>query len=244
MIGLKAASKRSADEEAEKPFWISFSDLMTALMVLFLIVMAAALLSVTRGVRSIEAQERHRVRLIQSCMGQVADYTRTIPGVRLADRSVDFGPLARFDNNSSDLSEVQQEFLRRFIPRVLALARAPVCDAFLKQIVVEGFASQRGSYLHNLDLSTRRSERVLCALLRPAPGSELTDADRELIQQLFFVGGYSFNSAKKSDGDSRRIELRLDFYALKEKREIAAKKIDAPAAGFSRNDLRCPVDVK
>lgn len=29
-------------EEGEKPFWISFADLMTALMVLFLLVMSVA----------------------------------------------------------------------------------------------------------------------------------------------------------------------------------------------------------
>jgi hypothetical protein len=47
-------------EDAEKPFWISFSDLMTALMVLFLVAMAVGLLAVTKGVSDIKAAEGAR----------------------------------------------------------------------------------------------------------------------------------------------------------------------------------------
>ena len=37
-------------DQAEKPFWISYADLMTALMVLFLVVMSVALLAVTKKI--------------------------------------------------------------------------------------------------------------------------------------------------------------------------------------------------
>ena len=39
MFGARVVVKRNGRDEAEKPFWISFADLMTALMVLFLVVM-------------------------------------------------------------------------------------------------------------------------------------------------------------------------------------------------------------
>jgi hypothetical protein len=38
MLGLQRGAHRKAKSEGEKPFWISFSDLMSALMVLFLVV--------------------------------------------------------------------------------------------------------------------------------------------------------------------------------------------------------------
>jgi OmpA family/Membrane MotB of proton-channel complex MotA/MotB len=241
MPGLISSPRRSLRKGAEKPFWISFSDLMTALMVLFLVVMAAALLSVTQSLRHVQVQERDRALRIETCMGRVGDYTRTIPGVALSERTVYFGPLAQFENNSSALNQAQKEFLRRFIPKVLAIARAPACKAFLKQITVEGFTSQRGSYLHNLDLSTRRSERVLCALFEPTPGSRLSEADRTEIQELFFVGGYSFNSTQISDEDSRRIELKLEFYALNEKQEAALRKKSQVAGVTLSDDTSCPI---
>ena len=49
MLGSRKTPLKRHRDEAEKPFWISFSDLMTALMVLFLVAMAVALLSVTEG---------------------------------------------------------------------------------------------------------------------------------------------------------------------------------------------------
>ncbi|WP_407507887.1 flagellar motor protein MotB, partial [Pseudomonas aeruginosa] len=47
MFGKSAAPARARDE-GEKPFWISFADLMTAMMILFLVVMVASLSSVTQ----------------------------------------------------------------------------------------------------------------------------------------------------------------------------------------------------
>ena len=61
MVGAKLVIKRGGRDEAEKPFWISFADLMTALMVLFLVVMGVALLAVTKNVTEREkAEEQHR----------------------------------------------------------------------------------------------------------------------------------------------------------------------------------------
>ena len=42
--GVRMSAPKRGREEGEKPFWISFSDLMSALMVLFLVAMSVALL--------------------------------------------------------------------------------------------------------------------------------------------------------------------------------------------------------
>jgi outer membrane protein OmpA-like peptidoglycan-associated protein len=246
MLGVKSSCRRTDKEEAEKPFWISFSDLMTALMVLFLVVMAAALLSVTAGIRDNQARENSRAQHIGNCMAQVKVYTDSIPGVQLRDHSVDFGTLAKFQNNSSELDQAQQQFLRRFVPRVLDIARGPVCQEWLKQIVVEGFASKGGTYLHNLDLSTQRSERVLCTLLASGGPPALNEADRSLVENLFFAGGYSFNATRETDEESRRIELKLEFYALKEKQEAVRQRNQRPLAFRvnSARDMTCPIDAR
>ena len=65
MIGIKASRRRGGKEEAEKPFWISFSDLMTALMVLFLVAMSVALIAVayserTKDITEYLLQSEHR----------------------------------------------------------------------------------------------------------------------------------------------------------------------------------------
>ena len=45
--GVRMPTPKRGREDGEKPFWISFSDLMSALMVLFLVAMSVALLAVT-----------------------------------------------------------------------------------------------------------------------------------------------------------------------------------------------------
>jgi outer membrane protein OmpA-like peptidoglycan-associated protein len=246
MLGVRSSCRRAGKEEAEKPFWISFSDLMTALVVLFLVVMAAALLSVTAAIQDDKARENNRAQHIDNCMAQVKVYTDSIPGVQLKDHSVDFGTLAKFQNNSSELDRAQQEFLRRFVPRVLDIARGPVCQEWLKQIVVEGFASQGGTYLHNLDLSTQRSERVLCTLLASGGPPALNEADRSLVENLFFAGGYSFNATRETDEESRRIELKLEFYALKEQQDALRQKKKRPLAlrATPARDMTCPIEAR
>ena len=71
MFILQTPQRRRSKEEAEKPFWISFSDLMTALMVLFLVAMAVALMVVTQGLRSIEDKRKDREESIIACIADM-----------------------------------------------------------------------------------------------------------------------------------------------------------------------------
>ena len=220
MFGTRYVLARKTREEAEKPFWISFADLMSALTVLFLLVMSVALLAVTKNVTESERRTAEREQQIERVVDQIDKAAAKYPGITVdkARNVIDFGDRARFETGSSRLTREQGDYLRRFVPEMLAVARDDLGRKWLKRIVVEGFADPRGDYLLNLDLSLQRSQRVLCALLAPAPGADkaLTSQEKEQVRDLFLVGGYSFNSARKSLEESRRIELRLEFYGVGE----------------------------
>ena len=220
MLGRRLVIGKKPKDEAEKPFWISFADLMSALMVLFLLAMSVAILAVTRTVSEVEHRKTARHEEISTLLTQLEEVATQYPGVTInRDKNViDFGDHARFDSGSSRLSPERARYIRAFLPQVLKLARDEPGNRWLKRIVVEGFADQRGDYLMNLNLSLQRSQRVLCALLENVPEREnrLSNADKEKIRDLFLVGGYSFNSAKPSLEESRRIELRLEYYELDE----------------------------
>lgn len=220
MLNRLVILDRKNREEGEKPFWISFADLMSALMVLFLLVMSVALLAVTKNVSESERNKAQREQEIDKLLDQVQLAAKDYPGVSVdRDRNViDFGDRAHFDTGSSKLSNDQAEYLSSFVGKVLGIARNELGKKWVKQIVVEGFADQRGDYLLNLNLSLQRSQRVLCVLLAPQRGQQqmLSQSELEEVRQLFLVGGYSFNSAKKTLEESRRIELRLEFYGLGE----------------------------
>jgi len=238
MLRLPPSRRPGRRDDAERPFWISFSDLMSGLMVLFLVAMTVALLAVTHEISEGEKEKAQREDDIRQVLQQVKDLTREFPGVTLRGNSIDFGERARFDTNSHKLSPDQARLLRQFVPRILSLAQDPLYGKWLKQIVVEGFADARGSYLYNLNLSLQRSERVLCALLS-APANTpdpLSDAQQQAVRELFLVGGSSFNFQKASQEESRRIELRIEFLDLGERPHRAVLR---PQEG----DSRCPLDT-
>ncbi len=211
---------RRNKEEGEKPFWISFADLMTALMVMFLLVMSVALMAVTDQVSAADRNKAKREQEIDQLLAVIEKAAEKYPGIFVdKNRSViDFGDRARFDTGSSTLTKDQAQYLSLFVSEMLVVAHGELGKKWLKRIIAEGYADQRGDYLLNLNLSLQRSQRVLCALLAPAPGQVymLTPAEKEQVRDYFLVGGYSFNSAKKSLEESRRIELRLEFYGLDE----------------------------
>lgn len=241
---MKSPTRRPATDEAEKPFWISYSDLMTALMVLFLVAMAVALMAVTQGLRNIEAAKKERDETIKSCMADVRSVADRpeFKGVAVKGHSVEFGSLAEFEKSGNELNEGQRAFLRRFVPRVLDIARNKSCEKWLKRVVVEGFASQEGSYLYNLNLSLQRSQRVLCVLLDSKASDAPSEEDRRLVRTLFLVGGSSFNSVKKSAAESRRVELKLEFKELCPKGTICLD--ERPPEIPWDEDSKCPVDSR
>lgn len=238
MLGIKVPKRRSTREDGEKPFWISFSDLMTALMVLFLVAMAVALMAVTQGLQQIKKDAEKRNKTIESCIADVVALTKLdeFRGVTVHGHSIDFGTLVQFEDKQHRFEKPGDEhFVRKFIPRVLDVARSAKCDKWLKRVVVEGFASKTGDYLFNLNLSYQRSQRVLCALLSTQPPDALSATDRALIQTLFLAGGSSFNTASSSAAQMRRVEIKLEF------RDLGAAKEPPPDIPLDPG-LRCPND--
>ncbi len=236
MIGPKVIIKRGGKDEAEKPFWISFADLMTALMVLFLVVMGIALLAVTKTVTDKEKKEALHRDDIDRIMERFVNAAKKYDGVQVdIDRKViDFGDRARFPFGQSSLTANQEQVLRQFVPEILNLANDELGRRVFKRIVVEGYTDRKGTYLANLNLSLQRSQRVLCAMFATTGLSLLSDPQKEDVRSLFLVGGYSFNAAKATDEESRRVEMRLEFLGLDEKRS----EVDANSGNFGQCALQ------
>jgi outer membrane protein OmpA-like peptidoglycan-associated protein len=223
MIGSRVVLKRGSRDEAEKPFWISFADLMTALMVLFLVVMGVALLAVTKNVTEREkAEEQHR-KDIELILERFTEAAKRYDGIKVDKerRVIDFGDRARFAFGKSNLAADQESVLRQFVPEILTLANDDLGKKVLKRVVVEGYTDKTGSYLSNLNLSLQRSQRVLCTMFATGGANLLSDQQKEDVRSLFLVGGYSFNAAKDTAEESRRVEMRIEFLGMAEQRASA-----------------------
>lgn len=230
MIGNRYAKKPRSKDEGEKPFWISFADLMTALMTLFLVVMAVSLMVVTKKINEATQAEKERSsEILDICTSIKDDPTlkNQLITVDCKENRINFGEAGRFGHNDYRLNAEGITALSALVPVVLEAANSENGKKWFKQIVIEGFTDTDGSYLYNLNLSLRRSEWVMCSLLDPTFNQELTltETQKNQIKQLFLAGGVSFNAAKDSKEASRRVELRMQFYGLKEKESAEAQPI-------------------
>lgn len=223
MFGKSAGPTRARDE-GEKPFWISFADLMTAMMILFLVVMVASLSSVTQRIQQVEQGEKERgkdiAKLCQALKLKADNLNSTIV-VDCRDNRISFGEAGRFGHNQYFLNTQGQKALQDVVPLILDAADSEEGRKWLKQVVIEGFTDTDGSYLYNLHLSLQRSEWVMCSLLDSrSPVQRGLSAERQQqIRSMFLAGGVSFNNAKESKEESRRVELRMQFFGLKDKEQ-------------------------
>ncbi|KGD34483.1 OmpA family protein [Burkholderia pseudomallei] len=212
--------KRGAKHEGESPFWISFSDLMSALMVLFLVVMAVTLVAVTQSIDAATRANIERSAAISKIMAMIADDPKSAGvGVDQQNYRIDLGKEIRFDSRSYTISVPAAQFLRSYIPVLLNAKDTPEGQRWMRDVVVEGFTDEDGTYLYNLQLSLDRSRSVVCSLFQNTSGSDaLSPEQLHKVQELFLVGGYSFNSIKKDKAESRRVEFKIDFWGLDENR--------------------------
>lgn len=211
--------KRSARHEGESPFWISFSDLMSALMVLFLVVMAVTLISVTQSIDAATRATIERSAAISRLMQMIAQDPKSVGvGVDQQNFRIDLGKEVRFESGSYTISATAGQFLRSYIPVLLRAKDTEEGRRWMRSVVVEGFTDEDGTYLYNLQLSLERSRSVVCSLFQSSGAAGgLTPEQLRKVQELFLVGGYSFNSIKTDKAESRRVEFKIDFWGLDER---------------------------
>jgi outer membrane protein OmpA-like peptidoglycan-associated protein len=231
-------TRPKAKSEAERPFWISYADLMTAMMTLCLVVMAVTIISISRKLDAklnVEvARAQDILRICSQIKADVRDQLQVT--VNCKDNRIDFGEAGRFVYKDYHLRPEVHATLAALVPVVLTVANGELGKKWLKQVVIEGFTDTRGPYLYNLNLSLQRSYEVMCTLVDPRASSDLhlSELQVQQVRELFLAGGVSFNGAKESDEASRRVELHLQFYSLDERKGSTGSS--RPAIETSQQD--------
>ena len=237
MFGVRVLTSNNKSE-AEKPFWISYADLMTALMTLFLVVMVASLISVTQKITLETQDEKNRIKDIETICSTLKIKAQSLNKdivVDCHDNRVNFGEAGRFNKDGFKLKNDGEQSLTDIVPIILEAANSDIGDKWFKQVLIEGFTDTDGSYLYNLHLSLLRSEWVMCTLLDDKKNIGLSIDQKKSVNTLFLAGGVSFNDAKQSKDESRRVEIKLQFYGLKEKMEN--NQLDQPVFNITRPEI-------
>jgi flagellar motor protein MotB len=210
-------------QDAERPFWISYADLMTAMMTLCLIAMAVTILAMSQELRQELSAEDTRAQQILSLCNAIKAGIHSRPSIHVncKDNRIDFGEGGRFGYQEYRLGAQVETDLAALVPVILQAADSKDGRKWLKQVVIEGFTDTRGPYLYNLYLSLKRSYWMMCMLADPKRNATLGLSQEQIqqVRELFLAGGVSFNDAKQSADASRRVELRLQFFTRKEQEE-------------------------
>jgi outer membrane protein OmpA-like peptidoglycan-associated protein len=210
--------RRVQKGEGESPFWISFADLMTALMTLFLVVMAVTLVSVQKSIPDVIAKEASRQKDIAIVMGLLKKESTPFAKVKVDAENfrLDLGDIVYFDSNSSTITSPVAAELRAYVPVLLA-AKHSENGRWIKRFIVEGFTDQDGTFTHNLKLSTDRSRSVICSLVSTLPSTPRLSPEQLVeVQKYFSLGGFSSFSIREDKQLSRRVEIRIEFKTLSE----------------------------
>ena len=116
MLGNRYSKKPRSKDDGEKPFWISFADLMTALMTLFLVVMAVSLMVVTKKINeATQAENQRSSEILDICTSIQNDAAlkNKIIAVDCKDNRINFGEAGRFGHNDYRLNAAGVEALNR-----------------------------------------------------------------------------------------------------------------------------------
>ena len=217
---------------AKHNVWMSVSDLMTGLMVIFLFVAVAYMIQVQDNQLEIEkyikTKEKLYTRLNDEFRKDTANWKMVIDN----DLTVKFKePDVLFAQGSGEIQPLFCDILDNFIPRYLKilLTTDTILRKHIREIRIEGHTDTlrmvkygKDSYLSNVLLSQERAYNVL-KYIREMPSFEkYTPEERKLLDYWFTANGLSYGKALDIDGNyaaisgsiidqakSRRVEFRI-----------------------------------
>jgi hypothetical protein len=128
---------RHKSEEGERPFWISYADLMTALMILFLVVMVTSIVSLTDVIKNQAAGEQKRSKDIAELCRKLklkAEGSDQRIKVDCNDNRINFGEAGRFGHDDFRLGNEGRNALKNVVPLILDAAESEEGKSWFKQV--------------------------------------------------------------------------------------------------------------
>lgn len=212
-------------------FWISYSDLMAGLLLIFIFVTMAMTLDLVRQNNEMTRATERLNAIVEQNTESVAEWNRAIKQLcndaQLREHNalpdcetgaIELAEGAFFGFNSAELSEAGQRNLATAVPIIVRqLEQFPLLWKKLDTISVIGHTDTVGTYAYNLQLSQDRARRVVEFL---TASEDIDESSRATLRRLLVAGGASFSRPhpKCPDQESaecqeraRRVELRLDL---------------------------------
>ena len=166
----------SSHQEAQ---WISLSDLMTGLMMLFMLIAVAFMLKVqadeAKARREAEQYRQIRQELYEDLDKALKDWLPAWNAIFTRDLILTFqGPEVLFDTGKADLKPRFKQILQEFLPRYVGIIASPKYQSSIQEIRLEGHTSSdwngaagtEEAYFQNMQLSQDRTRSTLRFVLK------------------------------------------------------------------------------
>lgn len=212
-------------------FWQSYSDIMSALLLTFVLILSGTLVETRLTYEAKEAELAEQAEIIEQQQGQID----AILGVRseliealraeFADSdfaitvdpqtgAIVFDSSLLFESDRYALRSEGVEFLEAFLPKYFAILLSDSFSPYVAEIIVEGHTDIEGGYMYNLQLSQNRALAVATFCLDERAGL-LSEKELEELRVLLTANGRSWSAPiYNEDGTvnmsaSRRVEIKF-----------------------------------
>ena len=215
----------ASETVAQEAHWIPLSDLMTGLMVIFLLIAVMYMMKVEADADRIKtvaiAYSEIRDALYEDLHTEFQnDLSKWKAQLIKTDLTIRFTePEILFATGSSELKPEFKAVLSDFFPRYVRILTSPKYRGSISEIRIEGHTSSdwtfktsaEDAYFRNMELSQARTRTTLSFLL----GLPAVQADRPWLTRYLTANGLSssrpiLNADRTEDAErSRRVEFRI-----------------------------------
>jgi outer membrane protein OmpA-like peptidoglycan-associated protein len=222
---MNKAGQPSHDAETQNPFALSIGDLMAALLLIFILLLASTLLRLQDEFEhKTQVAENYTVikeEIYQELMLEFKDdltkWNAYIDPEELIFRFKE--PDVLFGVNQYVLKPEFEAILDAFFPRYIKVLSRPSFRENIEEIRIEGHTDNTGSYFYNMKLSQNRTRSVLTYVLEETLGPE---HDHQWVMANLTANGLSYskpiadNNTELGQSLNRRVEFRIRTNAEKQ----------------------------
>ena len=203
------------NDQTESSFGLSIGDLMSSLLLLFVLLLAATLLNLqdryddqlTVASQYMEIKRDIYRELNNTFADSLHAWQAEIDSTDLVIRFTEPGIL--FDTNESELKPQFRRILSDFFPSYIAVLTSDRFKHTIEEIRIEGHTDSNGDYYYNMKLSQDRTRSVLEYAMQQIP------QQKDWVVKRITANGLSsskpiLNAQGKEDKQaSRRVEFRI-----------------------------------
>lgn len=213
---IRGRLTNSNNDFQENVFWITMTDLLLGLAVIFIVLFVLAMTGFTQA----KLQEQQLKSEVAKDLAQELNAKNINAQIDLSTGAVKLSDLQLFELGSYQLSEDGKVFLNKFVPIYLnAVYSNPKIADKVVNIVIQGHTDSQSfagvsskdlQFVKNMELSTQRANEVAKYIFY-TPYNKAYSAK---LHKMLIVEGKSFSqpvivNGKEDYNKSRRVELQL-----------------------------------